>query len=61
VLLNESTPCVFIADEPEISLHVSWQEMLAEVMGQLNSNMQVILATHSPDIVSKRTNNIISM
>ena len=61
VLLNESTPCLFIADEPEISLHVSWQEMLAEVMGQLNSNMQVILATHSPDIVSKRTNNIISM
>ncbi|HEJ6672229.1 TPA: AAA family ATPase [Klebsiella oxytoca] len=61
VLLNENNPCVFIADEPEISLHVSWQEMLAEVMGQLNSNMQVIFATHSPDIVSKRTDNIILM
>ncbi|MCW2455992.1 UNVERIFIED_ORG: putative ATP-dependent endonuclease of OLD family [Rahnella aquatilis] len=61
VLLNENSPCVYIADEPEISLHVSWQEMLVETMSNLNSNMQVIFATHSPDIVSKRTDKIIKM
>ncbi|MEN4766327.1 AAA family ATPase [Pantoea agglomerans] len=61
VLLNEHNPCIFIADEPEISLHVSWQEMLVDTMSELNSNMQLIFATHSPDIVSKRTNKIISM
>ncbi len=61
VLLNEHNPCIYIADEPEISLHVSWQEMLVDTMSELNSNMQLIFATHSPDIVSKRTNKIISM
>ncbi|MGE2450700.1 AAA family ATPase [Serratia marcescens] len=61
VLLNENAPCVYIADEPEISLHVSWQEKLVESMSKLNSKMQVILATHSPDIVSIRTNKIIDM
>jgi len=59
VLLNEYSPCIYIADEPEISLHVSWQEMLVDTMSELNSNMQLIFATHSPDIVSRRTSKII--
>jgi predicted ATP-dependent endonuclease of OLD family len=38
-------------DEPEISLHVEWQEELIKIIRSLNNNVQVILATHSPSLV----------
>lgn len=50
-LLFEERPVVFMADEPELSLHVTWQEHLLESLLQLGNTIQVIVATHSPDIV----------
>lgn len=38
-------------DEPEISLHISWQQRLIRTMRELNPNMQLIIATHSPSIL----------
>lgn len=38
-------------DEPEISLHIGWQQQLIRVMRELNPNMQLIIATHSPSIL----------
>ena len=38
-------------DEPEISLHIEWQRKLIRVIRQLNPNMQLIIATHSPSIL----------
>lgn len=51
-LLQEKKPWVYIADEPELSLHVKWQESLVENLRMINPNAQIIFATHSPDVVS---------
>jgi len=50
VFLQEEKPNILLMDEPEISLHINWQERLIEVIRQLNPNCQLILATHSPTI-----------
>lgn len=50
-LLQREMPAIFIADEPELSLHVLWQERLVRSLRALNPNAQIIAATHSPDIV----------
>lgn len=45
---------VFIVDEPELSLHPKWQHEFMELFLKLKpKNTQLILATHSPDIVGK--------
>ncbi|WP_271893850.1 AAA family ATPase [Candidatus Phyllobacterium onerii] len=45
---------VFIIDEPELSLHLQWQELLVESMISANSNVQYVLATHSPSIILEK-------
>lgn len=50
-LIQNNEPYVLIMDEPEISLHVEWQEELIKIIRSLNNNVQVILATHSPSLV----------
>ena len=52
VLENEK-PCVFLLDEPEISLHISWQEEFIDHILQLNPNVQIIMATHGTDMFLK--------
>jgi predicted ATP-binding protein involved in virulence len=42
---------VFIIDEPELSLHVQWQELFVESVRAANPRVQYILATHSPSII----------
>lgn len=49
-LLAESNS--LLIDEPELSLHVDWQRLLILAMNQLNPNTQLILATHSPEILA---------
>jgi predicted ATPase len=61
VLLQESRSVIFIADEPEISLHVIWQENLLKAIRKLNENAQLIIATHSPDIVADFRDNVVDM
>lgn len=48
-LVAQST--IALWDEPEISLHVAWQQKLISTMRELNPNMQLIIATHSPSIL----------
>lgn len=50
---------VFIVDEPELSLHLRWQEMLVEELTATNRNNQFIFATHSPEIVGFLKNNCV--
>lgn len=50
VFLQEENPCVLLMDEPEISLHITWQDELISVIRKLNPNCQLILTTHSPNI-----------
>jgi energy-coupling factor transporter ATP-binding protein EcfA2 len=42
---------VFIVDEPELSLHLRWQELFVDSVRAVNPDLQVILATHSPSII----------
>jgi predicted ATP-dependent endonuclease of OLD family len=51
-LLQEGNTHIFLADEPELSLHVEWQESLVDNIKALNPEAQIFFATHSPDIVS---------
>lgn len=60
-LLQREQPTIFIADEPELSLHVVWQEKLISSLRQLNPNAQIIVATHSPDIVGVLDDHAIDM
>lgn len=52
VLLEDGQEYVLMMDEPEISLHISWQYELLNWILELNPNAQLILTTHSPSIFS---------
>lgn len=53
LIFNTNNDLLLLIDEPELSLHVSWQQKflddLLKVI-QIN-NLQVIIATHSPQII----------
>ena len=50
VFLQEEKPTILLMDEPEISLHISWQDRLISLIRELNPNCQLIVTTHSPNI-----------
>ncbi|EQL40907.1 hypothetical protein M770_14265 [Pseudomonas aeruginosa VRFPA03] len=60
-LLQEGQNFIYMADEPEISLHVAWQESLAKNIKNLNPAAQIVFATHSPDIVGPDQDRLIHM
>ncbi len=50
-LVQENRPGVMLMDEPEISLHIEWQQRLITLVRTINPNTQIILCTHSPAII----------
>lgn len=50
-LIQDNQPAIMIMDEPEISLHVDWQRKLIRLIRELNPNVQLIIATHSPAMI----------
>lgn len=60
-LLQKGRQTLFIADEPELSLHIEWQRKVISSIKKLNPNSQIIVATHSPEIVGKFQNSTINM
>ncbi len=60
-LLRVDEPVVYMADEPELSLHVLWQEKLLESLVSLGGELQIIVATHSPDIVGRFRDKVIQL
>lgn len=48
---TKDKPAFLLMDEPEISLHLNWQEKLIPSIKKLNKNCQIIIVTHSPAIV----------
>jgi predicted ATP-dependent endonuclease of OLD family len=48
----QAGPNSVLIDEPEISMHVDWQTNFIELVRSLNPDCQLVLATHSPEIVS---------
>lgn len=55
---KDNTSGIFIIDEPELSLHLGWQEIFVESIKKANQNIQLILATHAPEIIGKYNNNL---
>lgn len=51
VLVQDNQHCTLFMDEPEISLHVEWQQRLISLIRCLNPNVQIILTTHSPALI----------
>ncbi len=54
-LIFESDVKLLLIDEPEISLHIAWQKELLNNLKSILSlkpEMQVIIATHSPQIIA---------
>lgn len=51
VLVQDNKPSILFMDEPEVSLHIDWQRKLIQYIRELNPNVQIILATHSPGII----------
>ncbi len=60
-LLNEREPVIYLADEPELSLHVSWQDQLVNAIMKLGGQMQLIVATHSPDVIGEFQANVLNL
>ena len=51
--------CIILIDEPELSLHPNWQNHILKVYQNIaqQGDNQLIVATHSPQIVSSAPNN----
>lgn len=54
VLLNKLNPqnSLIFVDEPETSLHPTWQQDILKLYSNLSGNNQVILVTHSPHLIA---------
>lgn len=42
---------IYIVDEPEASLHLAWQKIFVRSILKANSSVQLIFATHAPEII----------
>ena len=52
VFLTQGSPAVVFLDEPEVSLHISWQRQIIDVIQKLNPQTQLFITSHSPSIFS---------
>jgi predicted ATPase len=52
-LLQRRKPFIFLADEPELSLHIAWQRSIVFAIKAINPSAQIIVATHSPEIAGR--------
>ena len=57
IIQQENQATIILMDEPELSLHLSWQIELIKSIQVLNPNSQLIIATHSPSIFMKGWND----
>ncbi|HBL6944437.1 TPA: ATP-binding protein, partial [Morganella morganii] len=60
-LIQQNKNNIFITDEPELSLHITWQRQIIPAIKKLNPNAQIIAATHSPEVASKYRDYIFDM
>ena len=53
ILMTPDPPPLICIDEPEIGLHPDWIKIVAELLQSAATRTQLIVATHSPELVSK--------
>lgn len=59
--LEKSNQSIFIVDEPELSLHLNWQRMFIDSILSVNQNVQLIFATHAPEIIGKHRDKSVKL
>lgn len=52
---------IFIVDEPEASLHLEWQNKFVPAILKTNKNIQLIFATHSPELIGEYRNKAVRL
>ena len=55
ILHSPLLPSLIVIDEPELGLHVSWMPILAEWIKKAATKTQIIITTHSPDLLDHFT------
>ena len=55
---EEEKISIILMDEPEISLHLDWQEHFIKRITILNPNAQLIIVTHSPALIMNGWNDV---
>ncbi|WP_413173065.1 AAA family ATPase [Anabaena azotica] len=55
ILHSPVLPSLLVIDEPELGLHVSWMRILSEWIKQAARKTQIIITTHSPDLLDHFT------
>lgn len=55
ILYSPILPTLLVIDEPELSLHIGWMGILANWIKQASQKTQVIISTHSPDLLDELT------
>ena len=53
ILKAPNPPSLICIDEPELGLHPDWIKLVAELLQGASDRSQVIVATHSPQLVAK--------
>jgi len=63
VLTGRDQPCVFMIDEPEISLNVKWQRQLIKALLDITegSEIQFIFASHSMELLAQHRNRVVKL
>ena len=52
---------VLMIDEPELSLHIDWQEGLISNLSELFPHLNFIIATHSPNVIMEHTEKVLEV
>ncbi|WP_020559231.1 AAA family ATPase [Thiofilum flexile] len=62
LLLKVEPNTLVLIDEPELSLHISWQrELVDDFLGIIKLNsFDIVLATHSPSIINDHSNLMVA-
>lgn len=63
LIFNTNKNMILLIDEPELSLHIVWQEQFMDDLEKIIklNNIKVIVATHSPQIINNRWANQIDL
>jgi predicted ATPase len=58
ILHSPQFPSLLVIDEPELGLHPAWLSVLAQWIKQASEKTQIILTTHSPDLLDHFTDRL---
>lgn len=63
LLFRAKEKSLILIDEPELSLHVTWQHKFLDDMKRISdlANLDFLIATHSPSIVHKRNDLMVKL